>query len=192
MDPINIIAALNLFATFVANLGGAKKGFKTSISASREKPKTYLQKLPLFLSMLTLVALILAVFQVGTLAYSAELKGLRLAGLAVYVVFSWIQIWAYKSLGSSYSQEVLIMKNHNLIKKGPFKFIRHPQYLSQILLDLGAGLATLSYIIIPLAVIEIPFLIMRARLEEKLLAKYFKEDFQDYRKNTGFMLPFIG
>lgn len=192
MDPINIIAGLNLFATFAANMGGAKKGFKSSITATREKPRTYLQKLPLFLSMLTLVGLILAVFQVGTLPYKGELKELRIAGLAVYIFFSWIQIWAYRTLGGSYSQDVVIMKNHNLVKKGPFRFIRHPQYLSQILLDLGAGLATLSYLIIPLAVIEIPFLLMRAGLEEKLLAKYFKDDFTDYKKNTGFMLPFIG
>ena len=192
MDPINIIAGLNLFATFAANLGGARKGFKSSISASREKPRTYLQKLPLFLSMLTLIGLILAIFQVGTLTYKGDLNTLRTAALAVYIFFSWVQIWAYKSLGSSYSQDVLIMKNHSLVRRGPFKFIRHPQYLSQILLDLGAGLATLSYIIIPLVIVEIPFLIMRAGLEEKLLAKYFKDDFQKYKKNTGFMLPFIG
>jgi protein-S-isoprenylcysteine O-methyltransferase len=142
--------------------------------------------------MISLVGLIIGIFQLGTMSYTDGMKDIRLIGLIVYIVFSWIQIWAYKSLGSSYSQEVVILKNHRLITAGPFKFIRHPQYLSQILLDLGAGFAILSYILIPLAVIEIPFLLLRAGLEEKLMAKYFKDDFKEYKKNTGFMLPFIG
>ncbi|MGE5796121.1 MAG: methyltransferase family protein, partial [Ignavibacteria bacterium] len=100
--------------------------------------------------------------------------------------------WAYKSLGDFYSQEILLFKNHKLIADGPFRIIRHPQYLSQILLDLGGGLAVLSYIVLPLALIQTPFIIMRASLEEKLLGKYFKDEFMVYKKKTGFMIPFIG
>ena len=191
MDPINIIAGLNLVATFGANLTGAKKGLKSTIGASKEKPKTYLQKFPLLLATLTLIALILGVFQIGTLDYSANNMTLRLIGLLIYITFSWIQIWSYRTLGESYSQEIVIFKNHKLVTKGPFKLIRHPQYLSQILMDLGAGIATLSYIIIPLAIIQIPFVIMRANLEEKLLSKHIKE-FAEYKSKSGFMIPFIG
>jgi protein-S-isoprenylcysteine O-methyltransferase Ste14 len=59
-------------------------------------------------------------------------------------------------------------------------------------MDLGAAFALLSYIILPIALLEIPFLILRANLEEKLLAKYFKNEFEDYKKKSGFLLPFIG
>ena len=191
MDPINIIAGLNLVATFGANLTGAKKGLKSTIGASREKPKTYLQKFPLILATLTLIALILAIFQIFTLPYTNTNMILRLIGLIIYLIFSWIQIWSYRTLGESYSQEIVILKNHKLVTSGPFKFIRHPQYVAQILMDLGAGVATLSYIIIPLAIIQIPFVIMRANLEEKLLSKHIKE-FAEYKSKSGFMIPFIG
>ena len=63
MDPINIIIGLNIIASFGANVAGAKKGFKSSVIAVKERPVTYLQKLPLILSTITLVALILGVFQ---------------------------------------------------------------------------------------------------------------------------------
>ena len=86
----------------------------------------------------------------------------------------------------------MIKKNHELITKGPFKIIRHPQYVCQILLDFGATAATFSYIVGFLALIEIPIYIMRASLEDKLLAKYFSEKFSDYKKKSGFMIPFIG
>ena len=192
MDPINIFVGINFILTFAANLGGAQKGLKSTVSAPKEKPSTYLQKLPLYLSVITLIVLIFALFQLGTLEYKDSFRSMRLAGLLVYVVFSWIQIWASKKLGSNYSTEIMVTKNHQLITKGPFKFIRHPQYLSQFLMDLGAGVATFSVILIPLALIELPFLILRANLEEKLLAKHFNTSFDSYKKKTGFMIPFIG
>lgn len=194
MDPINIIILLNIIATFGANLTGAKKGLKSTVTPVKERPKTYLQRLPLALATLSLVALILAVFQIGTLNYSqdSQLKNLRFAGLVVYLCFSWIQIWAYKSMGENYSQDIVIFKDHKLAEKGPFKMIRHPQYLSQILVDLSGAAAALSYLVLPLAIIQLPILVMRASFEEKLLSKHFKEEFDSYKQKRGFMLPFIG
>ena len=192
MDPINIIVGLNIIATFGANVSGAKKGLKSKIGATKEKPKTYLQRLPVILSTLTLIGLIISVFQIGTLEYKLDYNLIRYIGLAVYLVFSWVQVWAYKSLGENYSQDILIKKDHQLVKKGPFRIVRHPQYLSQILIDLGGAAATLSFIVAPLAIVQIPFIIMRASLEDKLLAKYFTDEFMLYKKKSGFIFPFIG
>jgi len=192
MDPINIIIGLNIIATFGANVSGAKKGFKSKIGEAREKPKTYLQNLPVILSTLALVGLILAVFQVGTLQYYADYNTIRYIGLVVYLMFSWIQIWALKSLGENFSQDILIKKNHQLVTKGPFKFIRHPQYFSQILIDLGGAAATLSFIVAPLAIIQIPFIFLRASLEDKLLSKHFNDEFSSYKKKSGLIFPFVG
>jgi len=192
MDPINIIVGLNILATFGANVSGAKKDLKSKIGATKEKPKTYLQKLPVVLSTLTLIGLIVSVFQIGTLEYLDKYNTIRYVGLAVYVIFSWIQVWAYRTLGENYSQDILIKKNHQLIKKGPFKIVRHPQYLSQILIDLGGAAATLSFIVAPIAIIQIPFILFRASLEDKLLAKHFSDEFAAYKKRSGFIFPFIG
>lgn len=192
MDPINIIILLNIVGTFGANVTGAKKGLKSTVSEIREKPKTFLQKFPPVISMLSLVALLLAAFQIGTLEYTEEFNLIRYIGLAVYLVFSWIQVWSFKSLGENYSQDIMIKKNHELVTKGPFKLIRHPQYMCQILLDLGATAATLGYVVGFLALIEIPIYIMRASAEDKLLYKYFAERFSEYKKKSGFMIPFIG
>jgi len=114
MDPINIIVGLNIIATFGANVSGAKKDLKSKIGATKEKPKTYLQKLPVILSTLTLIGLIISVFQIGTLEYLEQYNTIRYAGLAAYVIFSWIQVWAYKTLGENYSQDIVIKKNHQL------------------------------------------------------------------------------
>ena len=192
MDPINIIVALNILATFGANVTTAKKGFRSKITSYKDKPKSWLQNVPVYFTVLTLVTLILGVFRLGVIDYKPEYFNLRAVGLIVYLVFTWVQIWSFKTLGENYSQEILIYKNHELINKGPYKLLRHPQYLSQILVDIGGGIALMSYLLLPIAFIEIPFLIMRALFEEKLLEKNFKESFAEYKKKTGFLIPFIG
>ncbi len=192
MDPINIVIGLNIIATFGANFSGAKKGVKDKVGVFKDKPKTYLQTLPLVFSTVTLILLIISVFQISTLEYKSENQTIRLIGLAFYLIFSWIQIWAFKTLGENYSQDIAIKKNHQLVTIGPFKVVRHPQYLSQILLDLGGAVATLSFILLPIAIIEIPFLFMRASLEDKLLEKHFGESFNNFKKKTGQIFPFIG
>jgi len=192
MDPINIIVGLNIIATFGANVSGAKKGFRDKVGAAKEKPNTYLQKLPVILSTITLIGLIFGIFQIGTIGYITEYNLIRYIGLAVYLIFSWLQIWAFKTLGENYSQDILIKKNHQLVTKGPFRIIRHPQYISQILLDLGGAAATLSYIVAPIAIIQILFILLRASVEDKLMAKHFGNEFSSYKKKSGFVLPFIG
>jgi protein-S-isoprenylcysteine O-methyltransferase Ste14 len=192
MDPINIIIGLNIIATFGANVGAAKKGIKDKVGVFKDKPKSYLQTLPLVLSTIALVVLIISLFQIGTLEYKTEYQTLRVIGLAFYIVFSWVQIWSTKVLGDNFSQDIAIKRDHHLITKGPFKFIRHPQYLSQFLMDIGGAAATLSFILAPLALIQIPLLFMRASLEDKLLEKHFGENFRSYKKKTGMVFPFIG
>ena len=192
MDPINIIIGLNIIATFGANVGAAKKGIKDKVGVFKDKPKTYLQTLPLVLSTIALVVLIVSLFQIGTLEYKTEYQTIRVIGLAFYIVFSWVQIWSTKTLGDNFSQDIAIKKEHHIVTNGPFKIIRHPQYLSQFLMDLGGAAATLSFILAPLALIQIPFLFMRASMEDKLLEKHFGESFREYKKKSGMFFPYIG
>lgn len=195
MDPINLLVAINLFVSMSANFSGAKKGLKTSITKVVERPATSLQKTPPNIAALILVLTIVSVFKIGTLPaeIEQEYQILRIVGLAMFVVFSWVQVWAYKTLGKNYAQDIVIMKEHNLVTKGIYRLIRHPQYISQMLSDLGAGLALMSYLVLPLVlIVEIPLFIMRAIVEEKMLRKHFGESFVSYKKHSGFMIPFIG
>ncbi len=195
MDPVNLLVLLNLFVSTSANWSGARKGLKTSITKVIEKPNTYLQKLPPNISALVLLLTIIGIFNIGTLPedYFENTSSIRILGLLLYIIFSWMQVWAYRSLGKSYAQDIVILKEHELHTGGLYRYIRHPQYLSQLLNDLGAGLALLSYTIVPIVlIVEIPLFILRAYEEEKILKKHFKEEFNNYKQRSGFMLPFIG
>lgn len=195
MDPINIFVFINLFVSMSANWSGAKKGLKTSITKVVERPKTYLQKIPPYISTLVLVLIIVSAFKFGVLSNELQIKyiELRYTGLILFFLFSWLQVRSYKSLGNYYTQDIVILKDHKLFTSGMYRFIRHPQYVSQIISDLGAGLALMSYLVIPIVLfIEIPLFVLRASAEEKILSQYFKDEFKSYKKRSGFMLPFLG
>jgi protein-S-isoprenylcysteine O-methyltransferase Ste14 len=195
MDPINIILAVNLFVSMSANMSGAKKEMKAKLSTVTSKPKTYLQRIPPNVAAFVLILTIAAIFNLGT--FSEETKAgyttIRIIGLLVFIVFSWIQVAAFKSLGENYSQDIVIFKKHELKNDGIYKVIRHPQYVSQLLSDLGAGIALMGYLIIPIVIlVEIPLFILRAKAEEKLFLEHFTEDFVEYKRKSGFFIPFIG
>ncbi len=193
MDPVNLLVAINLFVSISANYSGAKKGLKTSITKVVDRPVTFLQKLPPNFSALILVLIIAGVFKVASLSGNKELETLRYVGLCIFIIFSWLQVLAYKNLGTNYAPDIVVLKDHKLVTSGVYKFVRHPQYVGQILSDLGAGLALLNYIVVPLVLlVELPLFIMRAKNEERLLEKHFKEDFLKYKKRSGFIIPFIG
>ena len=194
-NAINILVALNLLVSMSANYSGAKKGLKTSITKVVERPATFLQKIPPNIAALVLVLTILSIFKIGSLTgnFEIQFENIRIVGLIMFLIFSWLQVWAYKSLGKNYAQDIVILKEHQLYTTGIYKFIRHPQYISQILSDLGAGIALLSFTVVPIVILfELPLFIMRASVEDKLLQKYFGEKFAAYKKQSGFIIPFIG
>lgn len=194
MDPINILTGVVFIVTFFANMQGAKKGAKSSVTNVKERPKSYLQKVPLNLSMFVMILIVLGIFGIGTIEVAdvTQYIEVRIAGLAMFALFAALQVWALKSLGDNYTHEVVILKNQALVVSGPYKIMRHPQYLFQLLSELGAGLALLSYLVVPIVIlIEVPLFIMRARMEEKMLAEYFGEEHAEYKKKSGFFLPFI-
>ena len=195
MDPLNILIGINLLVSISANFSGAKKGLKSTVTKYKVKPITYLQSVPPNIAAITLIISILAIFNIFTLEQSLleNYKIERIVLAIIFIVFSWTQVFAFKYLKENYTQDIAIKKNHNLITDGPYKLIRHPQYVSQLLSDLSIVLALGSYVGIPLVLlVEIPLFILRAKKEEELLELHFKEEFLDYKKKSGFFIPFVG
>ena len=194
MDPINIIAGIALLLSIAANASAAKGGLKRSVTKSERKPKTYLQKVPLNISALVLILQLLSVFQLfGTIEYKDEYLIFRIIGLLFFILFAWLQVISFKNLKGFYSQDISLQKNHQLISTGLHKTIRHPQYMSQVLSDLFFGIAVGSYIIVPLVLlVQLPLFLLRAKKEESMMLDYFGEPYSEYKKKSGFIIPFIG
>jgi protein-S-isoprenylcysteine O-methyltransferase Ste14 len=82
------------------------------------------------------------------------------------------------------------LDNAQLRTGGIYSFVRHPMYLSVILLAMGGTLYLKAYLTLALDMIAILFLIYKISFEEKMLTEkyaYYKE----YQKKTKKLIPFI-
>ncbi|MBS1842644.1 MAG: isoprenylcysteine carboxylmethyltransferase family protein [Acidobacteria bacterium] len=101
-------------------------------------------------------------------------------------------VWARIALGANWSGTVTIKTGHNLIRRGPYRWIRHPIYTGILISFLGTALlqgevrAFLGLLLVILA------LYRKAKREEKFLSEEFGEGFAEHAKHTGMFLPRFG
>ena len=95
-------------------------------------------------------------------------------------------------LGKFFTATVQIRKDHQLVKEGPYRYIRHPSYLGFLILALGNGIALANWISLMLCIL-LPTIgiIRRINVEEKELHDHFGDQYQDYRKSTWRIIPYI-
>lgn len=194
MDPVNILILAALVAFTAANYSGSKSSLKSKVSAVSKRASGWLQTVPPNILAISSLLQFIGVFPIVDTWFLQEPgQTARLIFFFLFLLFSWIQLKSYRSLGGSYSTEIVIFKDHKLVTNGLYSVIRHPQYTSQLLADLFAGMAMLSSPVVLLTLfVSLPLLIMRAKKEEEMLAANFKDSFTDYRKRSGFFLPWVG
>jgi len=49
--------------------------------------------------------------------------------LAAFICTQFIRIWALTSLGKYWNTKIIILPGANLVKKGPYRFLKHPNYI---------------------------------------------------------------
>ena len=110
------------------------------------------------------------------LAFLALYLGLLGLGLA---------IWAVAHLGRSFAVLVSVRR---VVLSGPYRYVRHPIYLSYVLQMIGLLVAHASPLALVLVTGHFALTVYRARLEEERLAAHSSE-YRDYQAKTGFLLP---
>jgi protein-S-isoprenylcysteine O-methyltransferase Ste14 len=76
-----------------------------------------------------------------------------------------------------------------VITTGVFSIVRHPIYLSSILLYFGFILLSLSLLSVLVWILIIVFYYMISRYEEKLLTQRFESAYEEYKKKVPILLP---
>ena len=133
---------------------------------------------------------ILSRFAVGTILWQRTIP-IGIASDIISFTGLIVMIWARRVLGGNWSSDVVIKKDHELIERGPYEYVRHPIYSGLLLMVLGA--AILSGRIIAFIVFAIFFLgfWFKSRQEELLLTRHFPEEYPKYQKHTKAFIPFI-
>jgi protein-S-isoprenylcysteine O-methyltransferase Ste14 len=80
-------------------------------------------------------------------------------------------------------------EQHGVIREGVFNVVRHPIYLSEILLYLGFLMLSISLAAAAVWVVAIGFLHYISRYEERLLLARFGEAYEQYMREVPMWIP---
>ena len=84
-----------------------------------------------------------------------------------------------------------IVESHQLVRDGLYTHIRHPIYFGEILRNLGFVIIFSSVYGLLIIFLALTLLYFRIEIEEKILAAKFGNEFEDYKKNTKRIVPYI-
>lgn len=109
--------------------------------------------------------------------------------LAAASAFSWT---GTRALGKQWRIDAGLNADHELVRSGPYRLVRHPIYASMLFVLLGTGFViTPWWLLAAAAIVFIAGNEIRVRVEEGLLVSNFGEEFRAYRKAVPAYLPFV-
>ena len=122
-----------------------------------------------------------------TLPMSTEVA--RTLSWALLLIGATVFTWAVADLKGGFLGQVEPVTDR-LVNSGPYRWVRHPVYLSMVIVTLGlaAGFRSLWGLIGTL-LLFVPAGVYRARLEEQSLENKFGQGWKDYARRTAFMFP---
>ena len=112
-------------------------------------------------------------------------------GLALSIIGFALLLVGQLTLFRNYSSLLVIHKDHQLITHGIYRFTRNPIYLGTLMAFIGLPVYAASLYGFLTSLVLIPIFLNRIRMEERMLAEYFQDSFQKYKKTTKRLIPFI-
>lgn len=98
---------------------------------------------------------------------------------------------AIAALGRFWSLHVEIRDGHEFVTTGPFRWMRHPTYFSMVLELASAALILQAPLALTLAaLLFLPTLARRLRLEEAALIEKFGDRYREYQRRTPAVFPY--
>lgn len=102
--------------------------------------------------------------------WGAVLSPLWPVWVALFLGGQAMRYWAILSLGERWTTRVMVLPGAPLVESGPYKYVRHPNYLAVALEILAAPLAFGAWITaLAFTLLNAGVLLMRIRAEERAL-----------------------
>ncbi len=113
-------------------------------------------------------------------------------GIALIWAGLLFRAWAIHALGNLFSTDLVVQEHHQLITRGPYRYIRNPSYTGGLstFIGIGLGIGNLAGLVILLGM-GLLLYVRRIRLEDAMLQQAFGQTYAEYRKKTWAVIPFI-
>ncbi len=101
-----------------------------------------------------------------------EVDVLVIAGAIVFAIAKALKYWAIVTLGTRWTFRVLVPRGSSRIRRGPYRWVAHPNYIAVALELIGTLLALHAFVTGPIAVTGFSLLMWRrVTIEENALAE---------------------
>ena len=97
---------------------------------------------------------------------------------------------AVRTLGKQWSLQARVLEHHELIRRGPYRIVRHPIYTGMFGMLIASTLAHGHWLGLVIAsLIYYLGTVMRIRSEEKLLREQFGSEYEEYAREVPAFIP---
>jgi protein-S-isoprenylcysteine O-methyltransferase Ste14 len=104
----------------------------------------------------------------------------------ISLFFFW---WVHSTLGRAFSKALTIQEEHKVVTDGPYRHIRHPMYTATLLYFFTWFLISGNLLFIIVWLFFLVFIFARMPKEEDMLITQFGDEYREYMKRTGRLLP---
>jgi protein-S-isoprenylcysteine O-methyltransferase Ste14 len=127
----------------------------------------------------------------GFLTFSpSPALAIQVVGFLVFYAGATMLNWALFFAGKYLRPSIAgVYEEHKLIQTGPLGIVRHPYYVSYVLILVGLSLALLTYWPLIPALCVMIGIYPTARTEEEMLIGQFGEEYVAYQRKVGMFFP---
>ena len=135
---------------------------------------------------------IVAFILVSIILFKPKPKGVLIVAIVVMPLSVWLGWRAVQHLGRQWRIQAGLYSDHELVRTGPYKVVRHPIYVALLGMLIGTGLVISWWPIVVLAgSLFIAGMEIRIHSEDALLADRFGEAFEKYRATVAAYIPLL-
>ena len=127
----------------------------------------------------------------GFLTFSSRFAlATQVVGFLIFYAGAMMLNWAIFVAGKYLRPSIAgVYEEHKLIQTGPLGIVRHPYYVSYVLILVGLSLGLLTWWPLVPALCVVIGIYPTAKAEEKMLMERFGEEYIEYRRRVGMFFP---
>jgi protein-S-isoprenylcysteine O-methyltransferase Ste14 len=119
-------------------------------------------------------------------------ESIRWLGVGIGILCTFGIYWLFSSIGSGITPTSATRKEHKLVTRGIYHWIRHPLYTIGSSFIVSFGIMADNWFITAFGILAFILMAARTPKEESNLIEKFGNEYREYMKHTGRFLPKLG